>query len=313
MRHLIFMGTGPFALAALEGLYESLPQGDTLSVYTKESKKSGRGMKVTDGCVALFAKEKGLPLYQPVSFKDNEAVETFLSHKADLAVVASYGLILPKVILDAPKYGCINIHASLLPKYRGAAPINRAILDGEKTTGVTLMQMNEGLDTGDMLLKRETEIFEEENVGMLFERLALMGKEMILEILPSVYEETLSPEKQDEALSTYAAKITKEDQVLDFNEDTDTILRKIRGLSPRPGAFCHMEKDGKILKVYAARKAEGSFHGKVGQIVSVKPNVVLKTSDAAIILETVQPEGKAQMPAKDAVNGRRLEEGDILL
>ena len=313
MRKLIFMGTGPFALAALMGLYENLTKGDSLIVYTKESKKSGRGMKVTDGCVALFAKEKDLPLYQPVSFKEEEAVETFISHKADLAIVASYGLLLPSVILNAPEYGCINIHASLLPKYRGAAPINRAILDGEKYTGVTIMQMNEGLDTGDMLLKRETEILENENVGDLFDRLAVMGKDMMLEILPQVYAGTLTPEKQDENLSTYARKITKEDQVLSFHEDSAFILRKIRGLSPRPGAFCKMEKDNKILKIYAAEKKEGNFAGKCGEVIAVKPEVLVKTSDGAISLITVQPEGKAAMPARDAVNGRRIELGDILL
>lgn len=313
MKKLIFMGTGPFALAALEGLYESLSSEDTLIVYTKESKKSGRGMKVTDGCVALFAKEKGLPLYQPINFRDEEAKETFLSHKADLAIVASYGIILPDFILEAPKYGCINIHASLLPKYRGAAPINRAILDGEKRTGVTIMQMNEGLDTGDMLSKRETEILESENVGNLFDRLALMGKDMMLEILPSVYEQTLSPVKQDEALATYAAKITKEDQALDFSKETDAILRQIRGLSPIPGAFCHMEKDGKILKIYEAEKVSESLSGKTGEVVRVKPDVVVKTKDGAIRLVTIQPEGKGRMKALDAVNGRRIQLGDILL
>ena len=313
MKTLVFMGTGPFALCALEGLYKNLSEGDSLLVYTKESKKSGRGMKITDGCVALFAKEKGLPLYQPTSFNEEGAVETFLSHKADLAIVASYGLILPKVILDAPKYGCINIHASLLPKYRGAAPINRVILDGEKKTGVTIMQMNEGLDTGDMLLKRETEISDEENVGDLFDRLAVMGKEMTLEILPEIWAGNLNPEKQDEALSTYAAKITKEDQKIDFEKDADTVLRKIRGLSPRPGALCRMEKDGKILKIYAAKKAEASFSGKSGEVVSVKPEVVVKLGEGAISLITVQPEGKGAMPARDAVNGRRIEPGDIFV
>lgn len=313
MRKLIFMGTGPFALCALEGLYESLSKEDSLIVYTKESKKSGRGMKVTDGCVALFAKEHALPLYQPVSFREEGAVETFLSHGADLAIVASYGLILPKVILSAPRCGCINIHASLLPKYRGAAPINRAILDGEKKTGVTIMQMNEGLDTGDMLFKKETEISEEENVGDLFDRLAYLGREMTLEILPFVLAGDLSPEKQDDALSTYAAKITKEDQVLSFEKDTASLLRQIRGLSPRPGALCRMEKDGKILKIYAAKKADGNFAGKPGEVISVKPEVLVKTGDGAISLITVQPEGKGVMSVRDAVNGRRIEQGDILL
>ncbi len=313
MRNIVFMGTGPFALEALMGIYDDLNEGDILSVYTKESKKSGRGMKEKDGCVALFAKEKSLPLYQPSTLKTKEAQEEFSAIGADLAVVASYGLILPEEILSAPKYGCINIHASLLPKYRGAAPINRVILDGEKVTGVTLQQMDAGLDTGDILSLRETVIGEEENVGQLFDRLAVMGKEMILEILPSVYKGTLSPTPQNHDLSTYAKKITKEDQKIDFSLDSDTILRQIRGLSPVPAAFCFTEKDGKILKIYAAKKAENNSSKPSGTVISVKPSVLVKTGNGAIELETVQPEGKGRMHARDAVNGRKLEMGDKLI
>ena len=208
MRNIVFMGTGPFALEALTGLYDSLSEGDKLSVYTKESKKAGRGMKEKDGPVAIFAKEKGLPLYQPATLRTPEAQAEFSAIGADLAIVASYGLILPKEVLVAPKYGCINIHASLLPRYRGAAPINRVIMEGETITGVTLQQMDEGLDTGDVLAIRETPI---------------------------------------------------------------------------------------------------------GEVVEVKPQVVVKTSDGAIILHVVQPEGKGRMNARDAVNGRKLEAGDLLV
>ena len=306
------MGTGPFALTALCGLWENLEEGDTLSVYTKEAKKSGRGMKEKDGCVALFAKEKNLPLYQPHSLKEEEARAEFLSLEADLVIVASYGLILPPYVIDAPRYGCINIHASLLPKYRGAAPINRAILDGEGVTGVTLMQMDEGLDTGDMLAVEETPIGEEETAGDLFERLAILGKDMLLRLLPDVYAEKLSPIPQDNDLSTYAAKITAEDQILSFEKSTREILCQIRGLSPIPGAICHTAKDGKILKIYSASKAEGEWDGKVGQVVQVKPEVVVKTKDGGIILNLIQPEGKGKMSAKDAINGRKLALGDLI-
>ena len=248
MRNIVFMGTGPFALEALTGLYGSLSEGDKLSVYTKESKKAGRGMKEKDGPVAIFAKEKGLPLYQPATLRTPEAQAEFSAIGADLAIVASYGLILPKEVLVAPKYGCINIHASLLPRYRGAAPINRVIMEGEKITGVTLQQMDEGLDTGDILAIRETPIGEGECAGELFDRLAVMGKEMILELLPDVYEGKLNPVPQKHEDSTYAAKITKEDQKIDFSLSTEEILNRIRGLCPIPSAFCHTEKRREAIR-----------------------------------------------------------------
>ncbi|MBQ3074486.1 MAG: methionyl-tRNA formyltransferase [Clostridia bacterium] len=313
MRNIVFMGTGPFALEALSGLYDALCPGDRLSVYTKESKKAGRGMKEKDGPVALFAKEKGLPLYQPATLRDPDAQKDFSAIGADLAIVASYGLILPKEVLTAPKYGCINIHASLLPRYRGAAPINRAVMDGEQITGVTLQQMDEGLDTGDILAIRQTPIGETENAGELFDRLAVMGKEMMLELLPDVFEGTLNPIPQNHAESTYAAKITKEDQKIDFSLTTAEILNRIRGLSPIPCAFCYTQKDGKILKLHEAERAEGSFQGEAGRVVEIKPRVVVKTADGAVYLNVVQPEGKGKMLARDAVNGRKLEAGDLLI
>ncbi len=312
-KKLIFMGTGPFALTALEGLFAHLEEGDSLSVYTKEAKKAGRGMKEKDGCVAAFARENGLALYQPHSLKEEAAKEEFLALEADLVIVASYGLILPSYVIHAPTFGCINIHASLLPKYRGAAPINRAVLDGEKMTGVTLMQMDEGLDTGDMIAVEETPIGEEETAGELFERLALLGRDMLLAILPDVYDRKLTPVPQNHEQSTYASKLTAEDQAILWEETTDRILCRIRALSPIPGAICRTERDGKILKIYGARRAEGIFEGKAGEVVSVKPYVVIKTCDGAISLSQVQPEGKGRMDAKDAVNGRKIAQGDRLI
>ena len=312
-KNIIFMGTGPFALCALEGIYQNLAKGDRLSVYTKESKPSGRGMKQKDGAVALFAKENNLPLYQPHTLKTEESREEFLAIDAELVIVASYGLILPAYIIHAPKFGCVNIHASLLPKYRGAAPINRVILDGEENTGVTIMQMDEGLDTGDMLAVREIAISPTENCGELFDRLAILGKEMILDILPKIYRGEVTAVPQDHEKSTYAAKITAEDQKIDFSETTDKILCRIRGLSPVPCALCRTEKDGKILKIFSAEKAETSLVGKFGEILSTKPSVLVKTADGAISLGMIQPEGKGRMTALDAVNGRRLAVGEFLV
>ncbi len=310
-KNIIFMGTGPFALTALIGLWEHLEEGDRLCVYTKQAKKAGRGMKEKEGCVALFAKEKNLPLYQPASLKEDAAKEEFLSLGADLVVVASYGLILPPYVLSAPPFGCINIHASLLPQYRGAAPIHRAILDGQSVTGVTIMQMDEGLDTGDILKTRETPIGENECVGELFDRLATMGSELLLEMLPDIWNRKLTPIPQDHTKSTYANKITREDQEISFETGSREVLAKIRGLSPIPCALCKTG-DGKLMKILSAQISDQALSGKPGEIVAVKPHVLVKTADGVIALGTVQPEGKGKMAATDAVNGRKLNPGDLL-
>lgn len=312
MRNVVFMGTGPFALCALEGLWQRLGDDATLTVYTKEAKKAGRGMKEKDGCVAEFAHEKGLSLYQPHSLREEGAKAEFLALEAELCVVASYGLILPKYVLDAPKYGCVCVHASLLPAYRGAAPIHRAILDGQTRAGVTLMLMDEGIDTGPMLATAETEIGKEECVGELFDRLAVLGRDLLLANLDNLEYGALTPVPQSEEGASYAAKITAEDQKLCFDEETDRVLCRIRALSPVPCAYCITEKDGKKMKIYSARKADGAFEGKPGEIVAVKPEVLVKTRDGAIALSLIQPEGKGRMEARDAVNGRRLAVGDLL-
>ncbi|MBR7165119.1 MAG: methionyl-tRNA formyltransferase, partial [Clostridia bacterium] len=256
---------------ALEGLFESLSSEDRLFVYTKEAKKAGRGMKTRDGCVAEFAREKNLPLYQPHSLRTEEAQQEFLALKADLAVVASYGLILPQCILDGPRLGCVCIHASLLPKYRGAAPIHRAILNGEKESGITMMQMDSGIDTGAILSRRALAIGAEECVGELHDRLAVLGREMLLELLPALYEGTVRATPQEEGLSSYAEKISAEDQRIDFCQSTERVLNTIRALSPVPCALCRTERDGKILKVYSATKEEGSFSGQCGEILAISP------------------------------------------
>jgi methionyl-tRNA formyltransferase len=312
-KKITFMGTGPFALTILKGLFENLEEGDLLSVYTKADKKTGRGMKVQEGCVALFAKEHALPLYQPTTLINEEIKDEFLAIRSDLVVVASYGMILPPYILFTPPFQCVNIHASILPEYRGAAPINRAIMDGKEKTGVTLMLMDTGLDEGDILMTRETPITDEDCAGDLFERLAEMGRDMLLEALPLLFEKKLTPIPQTDEKSTYAAKIKKEDQVLSFKKSTNKVLRHIRGLCPIPSAYCITKKDGKTLKIHEAKKAEGEFVGKPGEIIEVKPRVLVKTTDGAVELLCVQPEGKGRMSAADAVNGRKIALGDFLV
>ncbi len=311
-RKIVFMGTGPFALACLKALWDGRDAWDVAAVYTKAPKKAGRGMQVRDGAVAEFAREKGIPLVQALTLRTEEAQAAFRAIGADAAVVASYGLILPKGILEAPAFGCVNVHGSLLPAYRGAAPVQRAVMNGEKKTGVTLMQMDEGLDTGDMLAAAETPISDTDTAGDVFDRLALLGASLLTEKLPLLFEGALTPVPQPQEGSSYAAKIENAEQCLDFSRPAAELDRLVRGLSPVPGALCHFEKDGKVLKIRAARAVAEEHAGQIGQVVAVKPRVLVKTGAGTLELLTVQPEGKGQMSARDAVNGRRIVPGDRL-
>ena len=309
---IVFMGTGPFALACLQALWNGRDAWDLAAVYTKAPKKAGRGMQLTDGAVAAFARENGIPLYQPVTLRSEEAQADFLAIGADLVAVASYGLILPKYVLDAPAYGCVNVHGSLLPAWRGAAPVQRAVMNGDAKTGVTLMQMDEGLDTGAMLDKAETAIEKDDTAGNVFDRLAILGAELLVRDLPKLFRRELTPVPQPAEGASYAAKIEAGDQALDFTRPAAELDRQIRGLSPVPGAFCHFEKDGKLLKIRAARANPESGNGRPGEIVAVKPRVLVQTGEGTLELIAIQPEGKGQMSAADGVNGRKLVLGDVL-
>ncbi|MBP5288317.1 MAG: methionyl-tRNA formyltransferase [Clostridia bacterium] len=312
-RHkIVFMGTGPFALTSLAALWENRGAWELSAVYTKAPKKAGRGMQLKDGAVAEFAREKNIPLKQPVTLRDKEAQAEFTALGADLAVVASYGLILPKAVLETPSFGCVNVHGSLLPAYRGAAPVQRAVMEGRKTTGVTLMQMDEGLDTGAMLAFTETPIDDSDTAGSVFDRLAELGAKLLIEKLPALFRRELIPVPQPDEGASYAHKIESADQALDFTRAAWELDRVIRGLSPVPGALCHFEKDGKLLKIRAARPVDRNPGGKPGEIVAVKPEVLVQTGKGCLELVTIQPEGKGQMSAADGVNGRKLILGDVL-
>ena len=308
MNRIVFMGTGPFALKPLTALYEAFGKSCEISVYTKESKPQGRGMKTVPGCVEAFAREKGLPLYQVKTLRSEEAKAEFLAIGADLCVVASYGLILPGYVLSAPKWGCVNLHASLLPRWRGAAPINRAVEAGDEESGVTLMQMDEGLDTGDILWQEKVRIEKTTTGGELFDLLADLAADMIVKAVPKIEEGAFVPQKQDGALSTYAAKITAEDQKIDWTKSAGEIDAKIRAYFPVPGAFCRTG-NGKILKIWKAAPADGK--GEAGRVISLDPPLVA-CGEGALELCTVQPEGKGKMTGKDAVNGRKITEGEKL-
>lgn len=306
---IVFMGTPDFAVPCLKTLAES--SHEVAAVFTQPDKPKGRGYKMIPTPVKKAAAEYGFNVYQPLSLRKGEDAETSLELlkrlAPDLIVVTAYGQILPKEILELPKYGCINIHASLLPRYRGAAPINWCILNGEKTTGVTSMLMSEGLDTGDMLIKRETEIGENETYQELYERLAEMGGQVLAETLNAVEEGTLSPEPQDDSLSCYSPMIRKEMSALDFSADSQTVHNTIRGVT----GFTMM--GGKRLKIYkseiSAKTAPEAANGEITdtEIFSVK------CGDGRIINFTeVQLEGSKRMSTRDFLRGKKLTKGDIL-
>ena len=299
------MGTPDFAVPALKALANS--QHNVLAVFTQPDKLKGRKMVLTPPDVKVCAQELNIPVYQPQNFKDGEALKIITDLVPDVMVVAAYGKILPKAVLDVPKLGCVNIHGSLLPKYRGAAPIQQAVLNGDKVTGITTMLMDVGLDTGDILLTSETPIGENETSGELFDRLAVLGGELILKTLSALENGTVVPQKQDESLATHTSKIDKSFCPIDFSLSAQKVHNKVCGLNPWPVATTVL--DGKNIKVFSTRMCSQS--GTAGTIISTKPLVVACGENSVEITE-LQPEGKKRMPASAFVAGHKLCVGDKL-
>lgn len=305
----VFMGTPDFAVPCLRTLAES--GHEVAAVFTQPDKPKGRGYKLIPTPVKAAALEYDIPVYQPLSLRKGEDAEESMRILRDIApdliVVTAYGQILPKEILELPKYGCINIHASLLPKYRGAAPINWVLLSGEKETGVTSMQMSEGLDTGDMLIKRATDIGENETYEELYARLSAMGGEVLAETLTAIENGTLSPDTQDDSLSCYSPMIRKEMSALDFSKPAAEVHNTIRGVT----GFTMLE--GKRIKVFRSEIAEGSFDGDENGAVVDTERFAVKCGDGkAVVFREVQPEGKKRMSTEDFLRGKKLVKGDIL-
>ena len=311
---ILFMGTPDFALFSLKSLVEYSRNTDIeiCGVITQPDKPKGRGYALMPPPVKQYALEVGLDVYQPETLKD-EAFATLLSSLSpDLIIVVAYGKILPKNVIDYPKYGCINVHGSLLPEYRGAAPMQRAIIDGKDKTGITIMYMAEGLDTGDMLLWRELPIKENDNFEDIHDGLGALGAEMIVEIIPMLRDGTAVRTPQDDALSTYARKILKDDCLVDFSKDASTVHNQIRGLSPFPLSFTHTP-NGKLLKLISSRIADRSTpHAEIGKILSLDGAIEIACAQGSIYIDRVLPEGKARMSAADFIRGRNISVGDIL-
>lgn len=307
--NIIFMGTPDFAVPALKKLYE---RHNVLAVFTQPDKPKGRGYKLMPPPVKELALEHGTEVLQPASLKKDgeEYIKRIEELAPDCIVVAAYGKILPKSVLDIPRLGCVNIHGSLLPKYRGAAPIQRAVLDGEKYSGITTMLMGEGLDTGDILETETVEIGDNETAAELFDRLSEVGAELILHTLDELEKGSLVPVKQDESLATYAAMLSKELCPIDFNDTVQNVHNKIRGLSDWPCATTML--NGKKLKVYHSEIASRKTSGKqAGAVVDAK-HFEIACADGVIRFTEVQAEGSKRMSAADYLRGKPLTGAEIL-
>ena len=314
---VIFMGTPDFSVPTLRTLAES--ENEVIAVYTQPDKPKGRGHAMQFTPVKECALEYNIPVYQPNRVRDIMCIEEIREMAPDVIVVVAYGQILPKELLEIPTYGCINVHASLLPKYRGAAPIQWAVLDGEEVTGVTAMQMDVGLDTGDMLEKIIVPLDKDETGGSLHDKLSVLGGDIILNVFEKIKNGTLTREKQDDEVATYCGKLDKTMGLLDFSKPVAQLERLIRGLNPWPCAYTSL--DGKNLKLWKAdvvsfnelQDVEHIDDSEYGTILKVtKDAIIVKALDGVLSIKELQLEGKKRMDAADFIRGYQALEGKVL-
>lgn len=322
---VIFMGTPDFAVGALEALLEA--GHEVTAVVTQPDKQKGRDRKVQFSPVKECALAHGLTVLQPERIKAPEAVEELRKFEADIFVVAAFGQILSREILEMPRYGCVNIHASLLPKYRGASPIQYAVLNGDDVTGVTIMQMDEGMDTGDILTMKAIPVEDDDTGGSLFDKLSVLGAELLIKTLPRIEAGEIIPVKQDEEDATHVRMLTKDMGKIEWEKDAVLLERQVRGMNPWPSAYCGLR--GKGLKIWRAEVAseeprEGNAHAGLfrhseekeitpGEVVAVaKDSIHVQTGRGVLVLKEVQLEGKRRMPVRDFLLGCPLKVGEIL-
>ena len=306
---VVFMGTPDFAVETLEALVRS--EHEVAAVVTQPDKPKGRGKAMQFPPVKEIALREEIPVYQPRRVRDPEFIQILKEISPDVIVVVAFGQIIPQEMIDLPKYGCVNVHGSLLPKYRGAAPIQWAVIDGEKESGVTTMQMDAGLDTGDMLLKTVIPIEENETGGSLFDKLSMAGAKLLIETLKGIEEGKIIPQKQGESTTPYAKLLTKEMGEIDWNKDAEALERLIRGLNPWPSAYTHL--GGKTLKIWKAKVEERETKEKPGTVVEVsKKELKVQTGKQILSLQEVQLEGKKRMEIDAFLRGNAVEEGTVL-
>jgi methionyl-tRNA formyltransferase len=310
---VIFMGTAELACASLAALLRA-PGIEVIAVVSQPDKPKGRDLKLQPTPVKTDALAAGLPVLQPARARDAAFIEQLRQLQPELIVVAAYGQILPQAILDLPRHGCLNVHTSLLPRYRGAAPIQWAILDGLGETGVTIMRMDAGLDTGDILTQATTHITPEDNAQTLHDRLAQLGGELLVKTIPDYVAGRIAPHPQSTEGATYARKITKEDGRLDWTQPARVLWNRVRGFTPWPGAFTFQQVEGKprLLKIWSTRVEEGSS-GQPGEVLRAeKGGVVVACSQGALRILELQREGGRRLSAQEFLAGNELKAGECL-
>lgn len=307
---IIYMGTPDFAVEALEALASS--RHEVTAVFTQPDKPKGRGKAMQFTPVKEVALRENIPVYQPKKVRDPEVIQKIRELAPDVLVVVAFGQIIPQEILDIAPYGCINVHGSLLPKYRGAAPIQWAVIDGEKESGVTTMQMDAGLDTGDMLLKTVVPLDEKETGGSLFDKLSKAGADLLLKTLDALENGTVTPQKQGESPTAYAKMLTKDMGAIDWNRPAKELERLIRGLNPWPSAFSHL--NGKTLKIWEASVEEENDEKKApGTVLQADAKGFrIQTGEGILKIDTLQLEGKKRMDAQAFLRGYTVEAGTVL-
>ena len=306
---VVFMGTPEFAVGALKSIIDA--GHEVVLCVTQPDKPKGRGKEMAMSPVKECAIANNIPVFQPVKIRLEESLEELRKYPADVFVVAAFGQILTKDVLTMPKYGCINIHASLLPMYRGAAPIQWVILNGEKEAGVTIMQMDEGLDTGDMLLKGSIPVEKDETGDSLHDKLSALGASLITEALQKLEEGTLTPVPQPEGPLFYAKMLNKDMGCIDFSKDAEEIERWIRGLYSWPGAYTF--HNGKMIKVISARIADTDSKGNPGEVKEVsKEEIIVSCGSGSIAISRIKQQGKKEMSVHDFLLGNKVNVGDVL-
>lgn len=308
---ILFMGTPYFAVFSLDALTEA--GEDIIAVVTQTDKPQGRGYVLTPSAVKRRAQELSIPVYQPKTLRDEAFAELLSALDPEMIVVAAYGKILPENVINYPKYGCINVHGSYLPKYRGAAPMQRAIIDGEEYTGVTIMYMDVGLDTGDMLAREKIAIGPDDDFEVIHDRIGKTGAALLVKTINDIKDGRAVREKQDDSLSTYAAKISKEDRLIDFSLSAKKVHDLVRGLSPVPLAQTFTEK-GRLLKIVKTAVSDNeNGNAAPGTVVSVDGGrICVACGEGCVDILTLIPEGKSKMSAADFVRGRGISVGEVL-
>ena len=302
MKKIVFMGTPDFAVNILEGLIDNY---DVIAVVSQPDKRVGRKQFLTETPVKKVALKNNILVLQPENIRvDYQAI---IDLKPDIIVTCAYGQIIPKELLECPEYGCINVHASLLPKLRGGAPIHKAIIEGYNKTGITIMYMDEAMDSGEIITQKETKITDDDNLESLHDRLSIIGRELLLETLPSIFGKTNNRVKQNPSEVTYAYNIKREEEHINFSKTKREVFNQIRGLCPFPGAYTVL--DDEVFKIYKTEISPNDYKGECGKIINIyKDGIGIGCSDGEIIIKELKPSGKKRMSTKDYLNGAKKED-----